>query len=531
MPGIRLPAQATRALLIAVALLPGRHAAAQERRISLGEAIAAALANNGDLRVAREEVGIAGDQVDVERSTYDPVLFGRVFAGRDVLPGSATAFPSKDRQLGGEAGVSGQLPTGLDYSVSLGLTSQRHDDPFGTVYDPAYLSRLDLSLTQPLLRGAWGSGNRQAIVVVALRKQQSDALLRAQLEQTVSLVQVAYWNLVRARQERDARDASLQLAREQLEESRRLVKLGAVSRLDEVEAGAGVSRRLQELHSATADVTEAEGLLLELLQIRIGERGWKSDDVLVPTDSAEVVPVRESIEHHLALARKNRPDLLAARRLTGAETAALELAANRKRPGLDLVARAGLAGLAGELADNYATAGINDPMGLDPPFFTDPDLDGGVPDSLANLVSRNFYSLYLGLRIELPLRNQEAEARYSIQRHQLEKARAAQRSIQARIENDVRTSLRRLASNASIVAAADQAVTQTERLLDGTRKRFHNDDSTSFDVLRVLDELTRSKIEAARARARYQVALSRLEVANGTLLDRMGISVRSLQHR
>jgi outer membrane protein len=504
---------------------------AGERKLSLSEAISTAIANNSDLYLVREDAGIAAAAIALAESHYDPVLFGRGFAARDVQPGSATSFSWKDRRIGGEAGLSGRLGTGLEYSLSLSSTAQSYQDAFSTVYDPAYTSALTLSLTQPLLRGAWEGGNRQLVVEASQRAQQSDALLRAQLEQTVSLVEVAYWNLVRVHAELEARAASVQLAREQLEESQRLVRLGAVSKLDEVEAQAGVSRRLQELHSAEAEVAEADGALLDLLQLRTGDRGWRPDDILVPTDSPDVIPVGASIPFHLALARKNRPDLRAAGRLTSAESAALEVAANRAQPLVELIARAGLIGFAGDLAQNYATAGVNQAAGLDPPFFSDPDLDGGWGDSVGNLFGGKHYALYLGLRVELPIRNQEAEARYSIQRRQLSKARIAERSIQARIENEVRTGLNRLRANASVVEAADQAVASTARLLDGIRKRFRNDDSTSFDVLRVVDELTRSKIEAARARARYQIALSRLEAANGTLLERRGITVRALRSR
>ncbi len=509
-------------------LLLSRPAHGDDRLLSIDEAVTTALSHNGELQIARRDAAIAADEVDLARSAYDPSLFGRAFASRDEVPGSATSFSYGDRQLGGDAGISGKLKTGLEFSVSGSILTQKNDDPFGTVYDPAHTSALTLSVTQPLLRGAWGPANGQVIVVASLRMQQNQHLLRAQVERTVSSVEVAYWNLVRAHKEREARDASLKLALEQLEESRRLVRLGANSQLDVTEAQTGVSRRQQELQSSNEDVAEAEGLLLDLLQVQHGEPGWKADDVVVPTDSPDVVEVSTSLDEHVALARKHRPDLLAARRLTDAEVAALEVTGNATRPALDLVARAGLLGFAGDLADSYATAGVNQMTGgLDPPYFSDPELEGGLATSLENLVSGDHYGLYLGLRFELPLRNQAAEARHSIQRHQLAKARSAQRSLQARIHNEVRTSLNRLKASAAIVTAADEAVALSGRLLEGTRQRFRNDASTSFDVLRVLDELTRSKIEAARARARYQIALSRLAAANGTLLDRRGITIQA----
>lgn len=516
------------AVSVALATVAARPAHADERRLSIAEAVSTALSRNGDLLVARRDAAIAADEVDLARSAYDPSLFARAFASREASPGSADSFEHLDRQLGGDAGIAGKLATGMEYSLSASVLTRRDDDLFGVTRDPAHATSLLLSVTQPLLRGAWGSGNGWLIEVSALREKQNQHLLRARVERTVSSVEVAYWDLVRAHKEREARDASLKLALEQLDESRRLVRLGAQSQLDVTEAQAGVSRRKQELQSSNEDVAEAEGVLLDLLQVRGGEPGWNPDDEIVPTDDPAIVEVSPSLAEHVALARRHRPDLLAARRLIQAERGALEVADSGTRPVVDLVARAGLLGLGGELADNYATEGVNQvDGGFEPPYFTDPALDGGLGTSFENLVSGDHYEVYLGLRFELPLRNQAAEARRSIQRHSLAKARAAERSLQARVENEVRTGLRRLKASAAVVAAADEAVALSARLLEGTRQRFRNDAATSFDVLRVLDELTRSKIEAARARARYEIALSRLAAADGTLLQSRGIVMRS----
>jgi len=507
-------------------------ARAEKRDLSLADALSLALANNGTLLVTREDAAIAGEEVALARAPYTPTLFAEVYTAREDQPGGAARFPWVARERGASAGVSGRLiQTGLHYQITFDLASGTYEDPFSAVYSPVHTSFLGVSLRQPLLRGAFGSGNRKIVAVASLRREQSKELLRAELERIVSSVQVAYWNLVRAHRERDARAASLKLAGEQLEESKRLARLGARAQLDVIEAEAGVSRRRQELEAANEGVIEAEAILRGLMQVQAGASGWEADTVIVPTDPPELVEVNTSLEHHLALARKNRPDVVAARLRAEAEAAALEVEANLRRPVLDLVASAGLHGLAGTLADSYATAGVNDPMGMSPPYFTDPALQGGLGTSLGNLMSRDYYSVYLGLRFELPLGTDEARARHAIQRRELAKARAERRAVMAQVENEVRASLGRLQASAAIVAAADEAVVLTERLLEGTRKRFRNDAATSFDVLRVLDELTRLKIEAARARARYQVALSRLEEANGTLLDRLGITVESLDRR
>ncbi|MBC7976074.1 MAG: TolC family protein, partial [Myxococcales bacterium] len=102
-------------------------------------------------------------------------------------------------------------------------------------------------------------------------------------------------------------------------------------------------------------------------------------------------------------------------------------------------------------------------------------------------------------------------------------------ALLARVDNEVRRSVALLQSDEALAKAADEAVTVNERLLVGMRKRFSAGAITSFDVLRVADELTRAKIEAARARVSYRISLARLATADGTLLPQRNITASSLR--
>ena len=157
-------------------------------------------------------------------------------------------------------------------------------------------------------------------------------------------------------------------------------------------------------------------------------------------------------------------------------------------------------------------------------------IDGGLATSLKNTLGRDL-NVFIGLRFEMALGNHEAEVRHAIQRRSVSRAQLEERATLARIDGEVRTAVARLAINVELVAAADHTVELSQKLLDGTRKRFRAGASTSFDVLRVSEDLTRARIEAARARADYRVTLTRLGTATGTLLERFGITVESLGAR
>lgn len=518
------PGLAALAALVALAA-PAPAAAEAGHALSLADAVRAAIANDADLHVAREDARIAADGIALAHAAFTPRLVGEIYVTRTSQPPSATSFRAVDTIGAATIGLEGRLRTGLTYSVSGALLRQDRDDPFSTFYDRATTAAVRAEVVQPLWRGAFAAA-RRPIAVAARRRDLGAHELRAHLERTAGAVQLAYWNLVRARSERDARASALELAREQVGESRRLLQLGTGSDLDVVEAEAGVSRRRQELLRTEQDVVEADGRLFEAIGVRPGEAGWVAGRAIVPTDAPQIEPRAIDVDAQLALARARRADARAARERIAAETAGLAVTADRRRAALDLVAAAGTVGFAGALASSYATAGV-DGGGLDPPYRTDPAYAGGLGAALGNTLGRDVH-LYLGLRLEVPLGDHEAEVRHTIQGRAVARARLAQREALARIESEVRTAAARVAVGVQLVEAADQAVALAARLLEGTRKRFRAGAGTTFDVLRVSEELTRARVEAARARADYRGSLARLAVATGTLLDELGVSVASL---
>jgi len=520
------------ALLILGGLLGQRLAAAQVpnaaqgvHELSLADAVGAALTSNAELYIAREDAREAADGIALARAAFMPRVLGEISGTRNDQPPSATSFAAVDSITTATLAVTGRVQTGLTYNVSAGLMREDRDDPFATVYNAAVTTTVHAEIVQPLLRGAFAAA-RQPIVVASLRRNRSEQELRARVERTIGAVEVAYWNLVRARSERDARTSALALAKEQADESSGLRRLGTGSDLDVVEAEAGVSRRRQELLQAEQDLVAADGGLFEALGVRDGDPGWVASRAIVPTDAAQIEPRRIDVDEQLALARTRRADVLAAQDRVAAETAELAVTDDQRRVALDLVASAGTVGFAGALAATDATAGVNG-AGLAPPYMTDPAYEGGIGTSIKNTLGRDL-NLFLGLRFEMAFGDHEAEVRHAIQRRSVSRARLAERATLARIESEVRTAVARLAVNAELVEAADRTVELSAKLLDGTRKRFRAGASTTFDVLRVSEELTRARIEAARARADYRVTLTRLAAATGTLLDRFGVSVENL---
>lgn len=515
---------------VAVAVLAvaaGGNARSEPRReLSFVDAVRVAIAHNGDIYVARSEVDIARDDIDVARSVFDGHIVGSIRGWREDQPGNAFRFAWTDTAVTGSLEYDGRTEYGLSYGVQVGALHERYSNPFITAYNPANTATLTLALDQPLLRGAGRAANLAPIDVASRRADVSERELRRRLEDLVSEVEVAYWTLALAYKEVEARQTSLKLAQDQVGESARLRKAGSISELDVTEAQAGVERMKLLLIAAQQGVIDAEGKLRAVI---IGAPDWKADELLVPSDSPDAQAPSYSIEEHLELARKHRPDIAVARAEIEAEQSALAAAHADLAPQLDLIASAGVIGFSGELAHNYATSVIYDTM-LSPPYAPDSRYEGGPATALKNLAAGN-YAVSVGLKLDLPVHNSAAHARYARQEHAVARAHLAERAVLAQVENEVRTSINLLKTDDELRRAAEQAVAVDQELLAGMRKRFSAGALTSFDVLRIADELARAQIAAARARVSYQISLARLARADGTLLDRLHITTAALGKR
>jgi outer membrane protein TolC len=486
---------------------------AEPRAMTLGDAIAIALQHNQDIYIAKADTAIASDDVAFARSIFAPHLVSELRLWSTRSPGSATNIDFTEKALSANVELDGKIATGLTYALALGTLNERIDG-FGFAYNPANTAGVTVTVAQPLLRGAGGRANRAQIVVATRRREVSEAQLRVRLEQIVGDVVVAYWTLALAYKEVEARQSSLKLAQDQLADSTRLSKLGSISDLDVVEARAGVGKQQQQLLRSRQSVIDADSKLRSVI---FGATALADDVTIVPTDDPEIAPVTANLEEHLALARKNRPDVLAARAAMRAEEAGLAETRNGLLPQLDLFATGGLIGFAGEPDPGFVGA------------MFDPDYTGGAGKAFGNLTTTGQYAVSVGLRLDLPLDNSGARARHDRQRHVLARAKLVEQKIQADIGNQIRTSIALLRSDEELKKQADEVVADNDKLLKGMRKRFAGGTITSFEVLRVADELSRAQIEAARARASYRVALARLATVDGTLLQSLAIKISSLR--
>jgi outer membrane protein TolC len=132
-------------------------------------------------------------------------------------------------------------------------------------------------------------------------------------------------------------------------------------------------------------------------------------------------------------------------------------------------------------------------------------------------------SYTVGFRGSIPIPNRTARA--SHRRAALDVREMEQRLVKTRqdVELSVRSAVRAVATNRILVESNRQARALQESTLDAENRRLDLGYSTSFELLRVEEDLTAAETQELQAVINYEKSIVDLRLAEGTLLQRLGI--------
>ncbi|MBM3779455.1 MAG: TolC family protein [Acidimicrobiia bacterium] len=547
--GAAVPATALRvAISGGEVVAPPRPGIAGDAPLSLEEAVAQALEHNKDLAVSRLARAQAGFGVGAAQGAFDPRMAFESSFLRQVTPvgsligGAASGALTSQDVVAGPAVHGRVAPLGTAWDVSFLSRRQTSDNEFVTL-NPQFPSTLSLNFVQPLLRGRSIDDARRRLEVARRGETLSAEQVRASVIEVVTRTEQAYWQLVFAARDLDVQIEGLDLARQQVAGTERLVEQGAAAPIDVVEARAQVAAIEQNVYGAQTRLTRAENALKALIAPDAEAGIWSR--ALLPVSEPRVLASGEALDGAVSRALARRPELAQLAASTAANRTDTEYFRDQTRPELNLVASYTSSGLAGQLippGPNPFTSGfqpildrlnaLSMAQGLGPlPTFelggggssVPPRLVGGLSQSLGLLAGQDFPTARVGLRIALPLRNRTAEAnlasaladgrRLAIQREQIEEA----------IGVEVRNTLQGVQSARATLAAAAEARRLSEEQYESEQRRFEAGTSTLFLVLQRQTAMITARSRHAQAETSLAVAIADLHAATGDVIDVHGI--------
>jgi len=486
------------ALLVALILgvLGTPAARAEEVPLSLVECLKRALGASLEIKSGRYLSPIAGTAIVEAESEFDHLFSFRTGGGKSITAAGsffAGAEELKEQTFFGELEVGQRIRTGGYYSFGFQTKDLVTNNRFFK-FRPMWTSGLTFRFEQPLLRSAGVTYNEVQIRLAEKNLTAAEADYRGVLESTMGRVEHAYWNLVFLREDDQVKKYSLRVAERLLEISKRRLAAGAGTKVEVIQAEAGVAEReKQEILADQAIRTGEDALRAFVFPFA---KDAMREIRIVPTDSVEggLPTVDEGLEGRIKLAFDLRPDVIAARaRLESAGIRVVQKE-NELLPRLDVFGSLGYSGL-----------------------------DDTVSGSTDSIWRFEYPAWQIGISLEVPIGNRAARSRY--RRAMLERSQtiAEFEGLRNRVIIDVRAALRVIETARREMAATEKATLAAEAQFEAEKVRLAADRSTNYFLLQKESDRAKARTEELFSIIAYRKALVALEEASGTYLAARGL--------
>ncbi len=402
-------------------------------------------------------------------------------------------------------GVDGVLPTGARYELGgtlnrlSGNTVQVNPFPAPPATLPPeniawqYSSRVQLQITQPLLRDFWTDAGRTTIKLRRVDLKIAEHTLRTLTMGTIHQVALAYYDLIAARDQVLTREKAVELASQLVSEYKTKIEVGQLAPLAGRESEAQEATAKAQLTAARFAAEEAEVRLKGLIThdyAKVQGMSIVPSEKLVPAYQALSLP--DSWRNGL----ENRPDYLAEKEAVEKRKIELQYRRNQLFPSLDLVGTYGRNGLA-----------------------------ESTTESLDHIADNRFPHYGGGITLTVPLGFRRERAEFQAAKNLKKQAILSLKRREDAILQDIEAAVKQARSAYEQTQSTRVARQFAEDALDAEQKKFEVGRVSSFFVLRLQKDLTDARAAEIRAAADYNKSLHELYFLEGTTLERTRVEL------
>ncbi|WP_373874010.1 TolC family protein [Pseudomonas tohonis] len=345
---------------------------------------------------------------------------------------------------------------------------------------------VDLSIIQPLLRGAGREVNTAPVRLAQLSEQANRLNLKSSVSQTVTAIISAYRNLLRAQEQQRIARAALERTQQLVSVNRSMIEAGRMAEFEIVQTEADLATQELSVEEAANQLDSARLELLRLLALDLSSQVRASDAL-----EAERIEVNR--EQAVRLAEQQQPDYL--RQLINRQQADINLVVAKNQRLWDVSLEVG----GSQTRDRY-----------DYPYSSGSDRS---------------WDSYAGVRVDIPIgdltrRQGEVQARVNVEDQELQVADARQA-----LERNVTDVVRDVGTRWRQLEIANRALELSRRKLDIERDKLNAGRSSNFQVLSFENDLRNAENARLNALIAYLEAQTQLDLALGMTLDRWDISL------
>jgi len=449
-------------------------------------------------------------------ASYDPAITGSMGIEHQTTPlANLQVYNVPSLQLNtsqANFNYAQAFSTGTSILFQFNNSRQTANSP-DIFLSPAFSSMFRFSVQQELLAGFGFGPNLRYLRIAKNNKKISDIAFKDQIIATVTQIENIYWDLVSAYEQTRVNEQSSAFAQQTFDNAKKQFQLESIPEMDVMRAEAEVSRRDQDLTVARTSLQLQETLMKNAVTKSLDDPVLEAMPV-IPTDRMQDVPVEAvpSIQDLISFALQGRPELsesdidLANRRISR------QAARNALLPSLSLVGFWGSSGLAGPLNPvcNACTSIL-------------PNDFGGALENAFNDSSPDYY---VGLNLNIPLRNRVAKADQYRSELEYRQAELRMEQLKKQVRIEVRNAQYALEQTAARVQAARKARDLAKRTFEITRKEQELGAGSSYQTLSAQRDLALAELDLVSAMTVFEKARVELDRATGTTLEHNGIGVQ-----
>jgi len=470
--------------------------------LTLEGAIDEALTRNLGLRIERLETVVSSAAVEEADAAFDTTLTASARLGERDVDSQVTRSDNRSYTAGARKRIrltnaAVQVQTRLNR-----IAGSSYDSEFGGVVGGTLRETADftVAVTQPLMRG-FGRDIAEAPLESA---RAGDRATQLQLRDTalalIENTETAYWELATAEARLEVRQSNRRLAESLLEEMRERENLGLATRLDVIQAEANLAQREDDILVAEQGVREAVDALLVYLG-RL-DAGSSLDATAIAVEALPSPPTQlPTLNEVWQSALFSDPMIAAQAERITQQSINRRLAADERRPQLDLTLSGGFSGLSDEDAvEAYELAGQRD------------GTEWGVQ-----------------FQFSIPLGQRAARASLRSADARMAQAEWTLAQMKQNLLREVRTAHREFETRQKRLRSAELVLRLQEETFEQERTKLDEGLSTLRDVLEIQADLDDARLALLDARAATILAELRMERLRGTLLERHGLTWPQVQ--
>ena len=449
-------------------------------------------------------------------ASYDPAITATVGAEHQTTPLANLQIygvPSLQLNTGQFSfGYLQAFPTGTNISFQFNNNRQSTNSPF-LFLSPATSGMFRFTIQQELLAGSGFGPNLRYLHIARNNKKISDIAFKDQVIATVTQIENIYWDLVSAYEQTQVNEQSSAFARQTLENARKQLQLESIPELDVMRAEAEVSKRDQDLTVARTSLELQETLMKNAVTKNLSDPLLEAMPV-IPTDrmKTDQIQIVSPIQDLIAEALQHRPELAETEVDLVNRQISRKAARNALLPSLSLVGFYGGSGLAGPLNPLCQGCTSNVPV----------DFAG----ALGNTFNNSSPDYYIGLNLNLPIRNRVAKADQFRSELEYRQAELRREQLKKQVRIEVRNAQYALQQTGARVEAARKARDLAQRTFEITGKEQELGAGSSYQTLTAQRDLSLAALDLVSAMTIHEKAKVELDRATGTTLEHNGIQLQ-----